>query len=76
MAKEVVYSHPPTSLVEAREDERAASYNDDDDDDNLDADDLRQLNEAIAESEAQFARGEGIPAEAALAKMRRILHGT
>lgn len=38
--------------------------------DELDDDDRRRLHEAIEESDAEFARGEGIPADRVLAELR------
>ena len=40
----------------------------------LDEEELRSLNDALDESAAQFARGEGVPAEIVLAEMRQILY--
>lgn len=49
---------------------------DDSEDNDLDGEELRSLNEALDESAAQFARGEGIPAELVLQEMRQILYET
>jgi hypothetical protein len=44
------------------------------DGDEMDEEEVARLNDAIDESAAQFARGEGIPAEVVLVEMRRILY--
>ncbi len=41
----------------------------------LNEDELRELNDALDESAAQFSRGEGIPVEVVLIEMRQILYG-
>lgn len=68
MLKPAVASHDPRALIN-----ELAGHHDDADD--LNEEELRDLNDAIDESAAQLARGEGIPAEVALAEMRQILYG-
>jgi hypothetical protein len=40
------------------------------DDDDLDAEELRRLNDALDEAEAQYQRGEYVPAEVVLQELR------
>jgi hypothetical protein len=44
------------------------------DDGELDEEDLRAVDAAIDESDAELERGEGIPLDVVLAEMRRNLH--
>jgi ethanolamine ammonia-lyase small subunit len=46
-----------------------------DDYSDLDDEEIRQLKQDIAESDAQIARGDVVSAEAVMANLRRILHG-
>lgn len=59
---------PVTATIE-RLDELA------DDGDDLDEEEIRQVEQDIAESDAQIARGEIVSAEAVMANVRRILYG-
>ena len=62
-------THVSVSLDEQL-DESAADGDDDRSDE-----EVRQLEQDIAESDAQIARGDVVPADAVMASLRRILYG-